>query len=371
MLAALINALRVVGKRIEDVKVVTTGCGAAGTAVTKILLAAGARLIIGCDEGGALYKGRPGLNDAKREYAELTNPAGDRGSADEMLAGADVFIGVSVPGAVTPRRASSGWRHDPIVFALANPRSEVEPEEVEQIAAVIATGRSDYPNQINNVLAFPGVFRGALDVRARAITPEMELAAAHAIAAGDPRGRARVRLHRPQRLRPERRSQRRACGRSRRSHRGCCPRQAGGAAMTVTYTELGTGTVGEAMNPGVLTCLPVTPLRTVARMMARHRVHAIVVFGTDDRLHPWGVISDLDLVEAIGTHANAGTVAASPVVTVTPELTLLHAAKLLAENETSHLLVINDAGLPIGVLSTLDIARAFAAEAGLDENGDV
>ena len=141
--------------------------------------------------------------------------------------------------------------------------------------------------------------------------------------------------------------------------------------MTVTYTELGTGTVGEAMNPGVLTCLPVTPLRTVARMMARHRVHAIVVFGTDDRLHPWGVISDLDLVEAIGTHANAGAVAASPVVTVTPELTLLHAAKLLAENETSHLLVINDAGLPIGVLSTLDIARAFAAEPGLDENGDV
>ncbi len=141
--------------------------------------------------------------------------------------------------------------------------------------------------------------------------------------------------------------------------------------MTVTYTELGTGTVGEAMNPGVLTCLPITPLRTVARMMARHRVHAIVVFGTDDRLHPWGVISDLDLVEAIGTHANAGAVAASPVVTVTSDLTLLHAAKLLAENETSHLLVINDAGLPIGVLSTLDIARAFAAEPGLDENGDV
>jgi CBS domain-containing protein len=140
--------------------------------------------------------------------------------------------------------------------------------------------------------------------------------------------------------------------------------------MTVTYPELGTGTVGEAMNPGVLTCLPVTPLRTVARMMARHRVHAIIVFGTDDRLHPWGVISDLDLVAAIGTHANAGTVASSPVVTVTPELTLEHAAKLLAENETSHLLVISDAGLPIGVLSTLDIARAFAAEADPEENGE-
>jgi len=141
--------------------------------------------------------------------------------------------------------------------------------------------------------------------------------------------------------------------------------------MTVTYPELGTGTVGEAMNAGVLTCLPVTPLRTVARMMARHRVHAIVVFGTDDKLHPWGVISDLDLVAAIGTHANAGTVAASPVVTARPDLTLVKAAKLLAENETSHLLVISDSGLPIGVLSTLDIARAFAAEPGLDENGDV
>lgn len=137
--------------------------------------------------------------------------------------------------------------------------------------------------------------------------------------------------------------------------------------MTVTYTELEAGTVGEAMNPGVLTCLPVTPLRSVARMMARHHVHAIVVFGSDDRLRPWGVISDLDLVAAIGTHANAGAVAASPVVTVTTELTLIHAARLLAENETGHLLVINDAGLPIGVLSTLDVARAFAAEAGPDE----
>ena len=181
VLAALLNALRIVGKRIEDVKIVTTGCGAAGTAVTKILLAEGARLIIGSDEGGALYRGRPGLNDAKREYAELTNPAGERGSADEMLAGADVFVGVSVPGAVTAAGIAR-MAENPIVFALANPRSEVEPEEVEQFAAVIATGRSDYPNQINNVLAFPGVFRGALDVRARTITPEMELAAAHAIA---------------------------------------------------------------------------------------------------------------------------------------------------------------------------------------------
>jgi malate dehydrogenase (oxaloacetate-decarboxylating) len=181
VLAALLNALRVVGKRLEDVKIVTTGCGAAGTAVTKILLAAGARTIIGCDEHGALYVGRPDQNGAKREYALLTNPACMQGTADDVLAGADVFIGLSVPGAVS--RAGIGrMAADPIVFALANPRSEVEPEEIEQLAAVIATGRSDYPNQINNVLAFPGVFRGALDVRASAITSEMELAAAHALA---------------------------------------------------------------------------------------------------------------------------------------------------------------------------------------------
>ena len=186
VLAALLNALRVVGKRIENVKIVTTGCGAAGTAVTKILLAAGARTIIGCDENGALYRGRPDLTDAKREYAELTNRACEHGTADEMLADADVFIGVSVPGAVT-RKGVERMAPGPIVFALANPSSEVEPEEVEDIAAVIATGRSDYPNQINNVLAFPGVFRGALEVRASAITPEMELAAASALAGVIPR----------------------------------------------------------------------------------------------------------------------------------------------------------------------------------------
>ena len=132
--------------------------------------------------------------------------------------------------------------------------------------------------------------------------------------------------------------------------------------MTVTMAELHNGTVGEAMTPGVLTCLPVTPLRDVARMMARHRVHAIVVFATDDRLHPWGVVSDLDLVTAIGTHANAGAVAGSPVVTVVPDMPLERAAALMAENETSHLLVVSDRGLPIGVLSTLDVARALAAE---------
>jgi len=181
VLAALVNALRVVGKRLEDVRIVTTGCGAAGTAVTKILLGAGARWIVGCDEDGALYRGRAGLTDAKREYAELTNPDDIRGTADEVLAGADVFIGLSAPGAVT-RSGIERMAAAPIVFALANPRSEIDPEEIEDIAAVIATGRSDYPNQINNVLAFPGVFRGALDVRARAITHAMQIAGAHALA---------------------------------------------------------------------------------------------------------------------------------------------------------------------------------------------
>jgi malate dehydrogenase (oxaloacetate-decarboxylating) len=182
VLAALMNALRVVGKQLEDVKIVTTGCGAAGTAVTKILLGAGARRIIGCDEDGVLYPDRPGISRAKRDYAQLTNPAGERGTADEVLAGADVFIGVSVPGAVT-RAGIERMNKDAIVFTLANPKPEVEPEEIEDLATVLATGRSDYPNQINNVLAFPGVFRGALDIRARAINTEMEIAAATALAA--------------------------------------------------------------------------------------------------------------------------------------------------------------------------------------------
>ena len=181
VLAALLNALRVVGKRLEDARIVTTGCGAAGTAVTKILLGAGARWIVGCDEGGAIYRGRPGLSAAKREYAEITNPDNVEGTADAVLEGADVFIGLSVPGAIT-RAGIEHMAAEPIVFALANPRSEVDPEEIEGLAAVIATGRSDYPNQINNVLAFPGVFRGALDVGARAITHDMQIAAAYALA---------------------------------------------------------------------------------------------------------------------------------------------------------------------------------------------
>jgi malate dehydrogenase (oxaloacetate-decarboxylating) len=185
VLAALQNALRVVGKRLEDVRIVTTGCGAAGMAVTRILQNAGARWIVGCDEGGALYRGRPGLNDAKARYAETTNPENLRGSADELLVGADVFIGVSVPGAVSVE-GIRGMAPRAIVFALANPTPEVDPESIEGIAEVIATGRSDYPNQINNVLAFPGIFRGALDAQATTIDDGMELAAARAIAESIP-----------------------------------------------------------------------------------------------------------------------------------------------------------------------------------------
>ena len=186
VLAALVNALEVVGKRLQDVTIVTTGVGAAGVATTDALIAAGARRIIGCDQEGAIYRGRPQLVPHKEAYAERTNPDGLRCSSDEALEGADVFIGLSVPGAVTPegvRRMAEGA----IVFAMANPVPEVEPEAIHDIAAVVATGRSDYPNQINNVLAFPGVFRGALDVRARAITSEMKVAAARAIASVIPK----------------------------------------------------------------------------------------------------------------------------------------------------------------------------------------
>jgi malate dehydrogenase (oxaloacetate-decarboxylating) len=182
VLAAFLNSLRVVGKRAEDVKVVVTGVGAAGVAVTRILAAAGVSNIVGCDRKGALYRGRPDLAGVKARYAEETNPEGLRGSADEVLAGADVYLGLSTPGAVSAA-AIATMAPGPIVFAMANPTPEVMPEEVAGVAAVIATGRSDYPNQINNVLAFPGVFRGALDVRASEITEEMKVAAGTAIAA--------------------------------------------------------------------------------------------------------------------------------------------------------------------------------------------
>ena len=182
VLASFLNALKVVGKRAEDVAVVMTGVGAAGVAVTKILAAAGVQRIVGCDRKGALYRGRPGLTGIKAEYAETTNPERLSGTADEALAGADVYIGLSTPGAVSARGVGS-MAKDAIVFAMANPTPEVLPEEIAGLAAVVATGRSDYPNQINNVLAFPGVFRGALDVRASEITEAMKLAAGRAIAA--------------------------------------------------------------------------------------------------------------------------------------------------------------------------------------------
>jgi malate dehydrogenase (oxaloacetate-decarboxylating) len=186
VLAALVNALEVVGKRLEDVSIVTTGVGAAGVATMDALMAAGARRIVGCDDQGAIYRGRPGLAAHKAAFAERTNRDDVRCSADEALEGADVFIGLSVPGAVSPegiRRMAEGA----IVFAMANPTPEVEPEAIHDDVAVVATGRSDYPNQINNVLAFPGVFRGALDVRASAITSGMKVAAARAIASVIPK----------------------------------------------------------------------------------------------------------------------------------------------------------------------------------------
>jgi malate dehydrogenase (oxaloacetate-decarboxylating) len=182
VLAAFLNALRVVGKRPEEVKVVLTGVGAAGIATTKILLAAGVRRIVGCDREGAVHPGRERLDPTKAEYARLTNPDDERGSANELLAGADVFIGLSGPGAVSAEAVAT-MAGGAIVFAMANPTPEVLPEEIHGHAAVIATGRSDYPNQINNVLAFPGIFRGALDVRAAEITEGMKVAAGHAIAA--------------------------------------------------------------------------------------------------------------------------------------------------------------------------------------------
>ena len=180
-LAALVNALKVVGKRIEDVKIVLTGVGAAGIATADILLHAGARNVIGADSGGAVYRGRPGLASAKADFAERSNPENEQGTADELLAGADVYVGLSAPGAISADAVAT-MAKDAIVFAMANPTPEVAPEQIEGHVAVVGTGRSDYPNQINNVLAFPGVFRGALDVRATAITQSMKVAASHALA---------------------------------------------------------------------------------------------------------------------------------------------------------------------------------------------
>ena len=182
VLAALLNSLRVVDKPVEEIKVVITGVGAAGVAVTDILLNAGVRNVIGCDHAGAIWSGRPGLNRVKQWYAERTNLDCTQGEADDVLEGADVYLGLSVPGAISSAGVER-MADDAIVFAMANPTPEIAPEELPAgKVAVVATGRSDYPNQINNVLAFPGVFRGALDVRATTITEGMKVAAGHAIA---------------------------------------------------------------------------------------------------------------------------------------------------------------------------------------------
>ncbi|MHB1139343.1 MAG: malic enzyme-like NAD(P)-binding protein, partial [Microthrixaceae bacterium] len=180
-LAALENALKIVDKRMDEVKVVVAGVGAAGVAVSKILMNAGVQNVVGCDRQGAVHTGRDGLNKSKQWFAENTNPESLAGSISQVMPGADVFIGLSGPDLIT-REDVMAMAADPIVFAMANPDPEIRPELIQDVAAVIATGRSDFPNQINNVLAFPGVFRGALDAGARKITENMKVAAAKAIA---------------------------------------------------------------------------------------------------------------------------------------------------------------------------------------------
>ena len=181
-LAGLTNALKVVGKKKEDVKVVTSGAGAAAIAITKLLLSAGFRDITMCDRKGAIYKGREGLNWIKTEMAEVTNLSRKAGTLADMLVGADVFIGVSAPNTVTTEMVKT-MNKDAIIFACANPTPEIFPDAAKAGGArIVSTGRSDYPNQINNVLAFPGIFRGAFDVRASDINEAMKVAAAEALA---------------------------------------------------------------------------------------------------------------------------------------------------------------------------------------------
>ena len=182
-LAGLTNALKVVGKQLDEVRIVMNGAGAAAIAIAKLLLAAGAKDVTLCDRSGAIYEGREsGMNPVKEEMARVTNREKRQGSLADLLVGADVFIGVSAPGAVTTEMVKT-MNKDAVIFACANPTPEIFPDEARAGgAAVIATGRSDFPNQINNVLAFPGIFRGAFDVRARDINEEMKVAAANALA---------------------------------------------------------------------------------------------------------------------------------------------------------------------------------------------
>ena len=181
-LAGLLNALKVVGKKKEDVKIVTSGAGAAAISIVKLLLSAGFKNVTMCDRKGAIYAGREGLNWIKEEMAQVTNLDKKPGTLADQLVGADVFIGVSAPGTVTTEMVKT-MNRDAIIFACANPTPEIFPDDARAGgAAVVATGRSDYPNQINNVLAFPGIFRGALDARASDINDAMKIAAAHALA---------------------------------------------------------------------------------------------------------------------------------------------------------------------------------------------
>ena len=181
-LAGLLNALKVVGKKLNEVKIVTSGAGAAGIAIIKLLMSMGLKNVIMTDRQGAIYEGREGLNAIKKEMAKITNSARQKGTLAEVIKDADVFIGVSAPKTLTVDMVKT-MAKDPIIFACANPTPEIFPEEAKAAgAAVISTGRSDYPNQVNNVLCFPALFRGALDVRASEINDEMKVAAAHAIA---------------------------------------------------------------------------------------------------------------------------------------------------------------------------------------------
>jgi len=181
-LAAMFNALKLTNKKIEEIKVVTSGAGAAGIAIIKLLIAMGLKNVVLCDRDGAIYEGRENLNVEKEEMAKITNLDKRQGTLTDMLVGADVFIGVSAPGCVTENMVKR-MNKDPILFPMANPVPEIMPELAKAAgAAVVGTGRSDFPNQINNVLAFPGIFRGALDVRAKDINDEMKIAAARAIA---------------------------------------------------------------------------------------------------------------------------------------------------------------------------------------------
>ena len=181
-LAGLMNALKVVGKKIEDVKIVTSGAGAAGIAIIRLLMAMGLKNVIMTDRKGAIYEGREGLNPVKKEMAAITNFGHEAGTLADVIKGADVFIGVSAPGTLTQDMVRS-MAKDPIIFACANPTPEIFPDEAKAAgAAVVSTGRSDFPNQINNVLCFPGIFRGALDVRASDINDAMKIASAKALA---------------------------------------------------------------------------------------------------------------------------------------------------------------------------------------------